>query len=218
MRIDFKKLAILTALLLLLVKGFLLLRSFKSGLYNDGTRETVNVETRVDTIHVVTEKVIIREPEPTQETKPVIVPLDIISNLEAIEGIDPELVKNRDSIKIDLPINRYRDSIQVGGAGLKYDLLVAGYLQPGPRFEVFYPEKYQTTTVTKTQVKNRLFDVMLGGGVYQGPFTGYELGGAVVTKRFMIDAGYGSVLVPNSSDFENKPLIRVGAKYRIFGR
>jgi len=213
-------------LLVYVILIYLLLNSFGLigkwlGWADDGIRVETVKEVRTDTVRVITEKVIIKEPVVTQETRRVEVPFDTEEYLphDSIELLPlPESLKevlSSDSIVLDLPIREYSDSIAVGDAGLKYKLRVAGFLQPHPRFELFYPEKFETTTITETQIKNRIFDVMVGGSAFVQPGTGYEFSAAFVTKRWMLDAGVGRVQVPN---FQDEKTFRVGAKFRIFGR
>lgn len=209
-------------LLIYVVLIYLLLNSFGLigkwlGWHNDGVRTDIVEEVRTDTVRVFTERVIIKEPVVTQETRKVTVPFNSEEYLplDSLEKLPTQVLDiPLDSIKIDIPIREYSDSIAIGDAGLKYNLRVAGFLQPNPRFELFYPERFNTTTITQTQVKNRLFDVMVGGSAYLQPSTGYEVSAALITKRWMVDAGVGTVLVPN---FEEVRTFRVGAKFRIFG-
>lgn len=182
---------------------------------NDGERtkvETVTkTEVRVDTVERIIEKVIIKQPIVTHTTKEVKVPYIPPPDQQNVVRSDET---KPDSIKIQLPINRYQDTLDVDGATLAYDHTIAGYLE-GSKYRIRYPKETITVTdsifTTKTQIKNRVFDFFLVGGYQFKPYPEYEVGIDLVTKKWKIGAktGYDPMF--------QEQTIKVEAGIRLFG-
>lgn len=190
---------------------------------NDGTRTKVDsntkIEVRVDTVERIIEKIIVNQPIVTNMTKEVTVPY--IPTIEQRNVVRSH--ETTDSIKIQLPINRYQDTLDVDGATLSYDHTIAGYLE-GSKYRITFPKETITVTdsifTTKTQIKNRIFDFFLVGGYQVKPYPEYEIGIDFVTKNWKVGvrSGYDPTLNPSGTPINKvQPMIKVEAGIRLFG-
>lgn len=211
MKVDIKTI-IIVALAFFLIWGNL---GKWLGFDNDGVREstetTTKIEVRVDTVEKVIEKIVVNQPIFTNTTREVTVPY--IPPPDQENAVRSEI--NADSIKIKLPINRYQDTLDVDGATLAYDHTVAGYLE-GSKYRIRFPKETITVTdsifMTKTQIKNRVFDFFLVAGYELRPTPEYEIGVDFVTKKWKVGAvtGYDPIIKEN--------FIKVNAGIRLFGQ
>ena len=198
---DYLQMALLAAVLYFLAANY-----FDWGY--EVVSETVKTETKIDTVYKVIERVIIKEPIVTKETHTISVP---VSDVKELPQPITEAVSKNDTFKIDLPVNEYRDTLEVDGATLSYKHLIAGYLQSSD-YAISYPKETITETITKTKIRKRIIDVYAIGGYTFGDNAVYG-GVDVALSRFKI--GYRV----KSTDFGGVTQVgnSVEIGYKLFG-
>ena len=146
----------------------------------------VRTEIIRDTIVNTIERVITK-PVVTTQVKEITLPAEVIRLSDTV--YQQVFVDRTDSIKLDLPIKIYQDSIAVGKYGLKYRHNVAGFLETSD-YKIFGVQENKVTTIKETKVKKRWVDLYLGasfGDQVTAP------GASVVFDRFMLDYHYNTI-------------------------